>query len=394
MNLALILAVAIVLGRTCRKIHLPALIGEIGAGIVLGPTILGHLSNKGLAHTWLPLAIDLTPTIQSFVSFASAILLFYYGTTIVTKQLPGRRAVLKFAAWSVAIPILFGVVVGLSALHPSPISRLATALTFAVMFAISALPVIVRVFHDLDIHQTRFGTTIIAVASITDLLCWIMLSIVLGYFAPHTVRQSTWIFLTIYLLLLLGFIVLYRIFVWVERRHQQRATHDISSLGIALVAVLVGSWLAQRVGISGVIIAFLVGVTLVQSTSVSPGIVTWIRRLAVWVCGPIFFSIVGLKIDYAKNFQVGTVTLVIGLAYLTKMIAGWWGARSVGWPPRLRIAAGIALSARGAMDIIVATIALESALISPAIFEAFVVMAIITSITTYLVKPILQLSPN
>lgn len=394
LNLAVILAIALLLGWACRRVHLPTLIGEIGAGLILGPTLLGRLVDGHFARAWLPLSYGLPTSFNVVIGAASTILLFYYGTTIWTRQLPGRRAIVSFVAWSVTVPAFFGVIIGISALLPSPISRSSTAAIMAVLFAISALPVIVRVFHDLDLHRSHFGTTIIAVASITDILCWIMLSLFMGYFAPNIARQSLWNFFIFCGVLLLGFLALRRVFAWFEKRSQQRVVDDAKVLGIVTIAILGGGWLAHRVGVHYAMVAFLVGVTVAQFVHLTPGTAVGIRRLALWVCGPIFFSSVGLRTDYAANFQLRTVILVIGVAYLTKMIAGWWGARSIGWPPRLRVVAGIALSARGAMDIIIATIALESALISPAVFEAFVVMAILTSLTTYLIRPILRSQPE
>lgn len=388
LNLFVLLAVALLLGWACRRIHLPALIGEIGAGIILGPTLFSHPTDAATLHRWLLMADGLPPSLRVIIGAASIILLFYYGTTMRLDRLPKRLAVLKFAAWSVTVPVLIGTAVGFISLLPSPTSSLATAAILAVLFAISALPVIVRIFHDLHIHHSQFGATIIAVASVTDVICWMLLSLVLVFFAPNTNQQNIWAFVACYGLLLAGFFVLRHILRFLSQRYQPLITKDAAVLGVVAVSIFGGGWLARQVGIDMAIVSFLVGVMVARYCALAGRSVTWVRRLALWICGPIFFSSVGLRTNFALNFQLGTVITVIGIAYLSKTAAGWWGSRSLGWSYRLRLAAGVALSARGAMDIIIATIALETALISPVVFEAFVIMAIVTSITTYLVRPI------
>lgn len=389
----IVLVTAVIFGFVCRRLHLPALIGEIGAGILLGPTVFTHIATFPQILTWLTQIQERAAVFHPILKIVSIILLFYYGTIVRLNHLPTRRNILQMVGWSLFIPAIFGVAIGLIQIFPTPANRLVTGLILAVLLAVSALPVIARIFLDLGIHQSRFGTTIIAVASINDLVCWIALSLILGYFGP-TVRPLNFVRLVIiYSLLFLVFAFLKQALIWLRKRKVHQRLNDLGSVvGISII-VIAGGLLAQQVGIDWAVMAFFVGVMFGSLGQLSSFSTTWLRRIALWICSPIYFASVGLRTDYFQNFNLRIVVIIIVVAYLSKIISGWLGARALGWPVKLRWAAGISLSARGAMDIIMATIVLASGFISATIFEAFVIMAVVTSLTTYSIRPLVRTLP-
>jgi Kef-type K+ transport system membrane component KefB len=385
-QLAVILSCAVAFGHLARRWHQPAVLGELIGGIVLGPTVLGRIL-PGL-YTWLfPPSVVLMTAQDALIKLGMLFFMFVAGLEVDLLQVrqQGRRAT-SISFWGIAVPLALGV--GLVLWWPElwgaeVQDRLwLFALFLGAALSISALPVIARVLVDLRLLDTHIGTLVMVAATVNDLIGWTIFAVVLSYLTPLAILESNpWLLI----IQTLGFALLTlgltrwiggRVMAWL---HDHLAWPG-GFIGLAAVLVLIAAALAEVLGLHAFFGAFLVGVGLGQGTERSYDAYQTIHHFAINFLAPIYFVSIGLKADFATNFDLLLVVVVLLVACLGKIGGAWLGARLSGMPSREAFVVGFALNARGAIEIILASIALENGLIDQRLFVALVTMALATSL--------------
>jgi Kef-type K+ transport system membrane component KefB len=172
--------------------------------------------------------------------------------------------------------------------------------------------------------------------------------------------------------------VLDKFLMWITRR----IVGPGGAMTIAIVMCFVGAIITEFIGIHPVFGAFLMGVAFGESTHFSERSKEVIHQFVTNIFAPLFFVSVGLKVDFIKNFDLGITLAVIGVAFISKITGGYLGGKAGGLSHKESMAIGFGINARGAMEIILATVALQAGLINEPIFVALTLMAIFTSITS------------
>lgn len=388
LQLSIILIAGRVLAEAARKLNQPAVVGEIVAGILLGPTIFGLFA---------PLQFELLfPTVGSsalvldgFVQVAVILLLFIAGLEVelhlVWQQ--GKQAVYT-STFGMVIPFIIGFTFPYA--FPEFFGREdgADTLTFALFvgtaMSITALPVIARILMDLNIFRTKIGMLVVASAMINDLVGWLIFSVIIsmmGTGAEEAMGLSMTILLTLgftVLMLTVGKGVINRILPWVN----QSFAWPGGLLSLSLGACFLAAAFTEFIGIHAIFGAFILGVALGDSAHMPERAKEIVHHFINNIFAPIFFVSIGLKVNFVANFDLLLVLVVLAIAFAGKIIGSGIGTYLGGNSKRESLAIGFGMNARGAMEIILGLIALENKLIGETFFVALVIMALVTSMTS------------
>lgn len=162
-----------------------------------------------------------------------------------------------------------------------------------------------------------------------------------------------------------------------------------SVLATVLVSMLIFSLITEHIGIHAVFGAFLLGIAVNSSKHFTQDLKDAIHTMTSHVFAPVFFVAVGLKVNFLSSFDAPLILSVLVVAFFTKILAGLLGGALAGLDRRESLATGLGIAARGGMGIILATLSLDAHLINDVLFEALVVMALLTSMASVFIKPLL-----
>jgi Kef-type K+ transport system membrane component KefB/mannitol/fructose-specific phosphotransferase system IIA component (Ntr-type) len=386
LSLACLLGVARLFGELARKFGMPLVVGEILAGLILGPTILGRAAPH--VHTWLFPGGGSQKMLDGYISVAVVLLLVVAGTEVdlgIVKR-RGRSAFLT-SVLGILLPLAGGLLLGFllpdsDLVHPD--QRVLFALFIGVALSISALPVIAKTLLDLGLFKSDIGLLIMGAAMINDLVGWLAFSVLINPMQGNALnlpRVGMTIALTV------GFVTACLAlgrpavnFLLGKLGEQKSAPGRILSLLILLA--LFGAAATQAIGIHAVFGGFIVGITVGDSSRLKGHTRAVIHEFVTNIFAPVFFASLGLHVDFLRAFDLRLCTLVFVIATAAKVIGCTIGARVGGMRIREAAAVGFGLNARGAMEIILALLALDAGLIRERVFVALVTMAILTSLVS------------
>lgn len=385
LSIGIMLLMARFFGELARKLKMPLVVGEIIAGILLGPTILGAYYPQ-LNQAVFPLQGNVPVALNGITSVAVIMLLFVAGMevelSIIRKQ--GTTA-LKTSFLGLIIPMLLGFYVAHYYYEWFGETNISQNLVFSLFIgtamSISALPVIARTLMDLKLFKSKIGMIIIAAAMVDDVIGWLMFSVVLALMKTGTGSSSV--------LYTLGFTILYATVVLTAGKKlidkslpwaQKNFSWPGGVLSVALGLSFIGAAFTEYIGIHAIFGAFIMGIAFGDSVHMTERTREIINQFVTNVFAPLFFVSVGLKINFIANFNLQLVALILALAIVTKLLGAGLGALwgRLSW--RESAAVGFGMNARGAMEIILALLALEAKLIAEPLFVAIVIMAVVTSI--------------
>lgn len=398
-QLSVMLAFGRLMAEVARKFKQPAVVGEIFAGLILGPTILGTFSIDAFDFLF-PSTGASALVLDGFTKVAVVMLLFIAGLEvdlhIVFQQ--GKQAIFS-SLLGLCIPFLLGF--GIPYLFPVyfGVGKTDNALLFPLFMgtamAITALPVIVRIMMDLKLFKTKIGMLVVASAMIDDIIGWMIFSVILGM-----IGRGGQISIGYTLLLTTGFAafmltigrgLLNRILPWVNKK----LAWPGGLLALSLSLCFLAAAFTESIGIHAVFGSFIVGIALGDSEHMSERAKEIVHQFINNIFAPLFFVSIGLKVNFLANFDPWLTLLIIFIAFAGKMIGSGLGTRLGGFTWRESLAAGFGMNARGAMEIILGIVALESGLINEKVFVSLVIMALVTSMTSGpLMKWMLKLSDN
>ncbi|BDD11256.1 hypothetical protein FUAX_36880 [Fulvitalea axinellae] len=384
LQLSIMLVAARLMAEMFRKLKQPGVVGEILAGVVLGPTLLGAISPELFADIF-PMEGTSATVLDGFVQIAVVLLLFIAGLEVelhlVVEQ--GKRAVyvsllslfaplgLGFIG-SYAFPEFFGIV--------NEDQRFVFALFIGTTLSITALPVIARVLMDLDIFKTRMGMLIIASAMIIDILGWLIFSVILSMLDggnPEKLSIGHTIGLTLgftLFMLTIGRGIIDRILPWVNKR----LAWPGGLLSLSMAVCFISAAFTEYIGIHAIFGAFITGIALGDSANLSEKAKEIVHQFVNNIFAPLFFVSIGLHINFIASFNLPLVLALIVLAFLGKVSGAAMGARMGGMAKRESWAVGFGMNTHGTLEVILGTIALEAGLIDKELFVAIVVMVIVT----------------
>jgi Kef-type K+ transport system membrane component KefB/mannitol/fructose-specific phosphotransferase system IIA component (Ntr-type) len=387
-SLAVLLGAAKFAGELMRKLNQPSVLGEIMAGILLGRTVLGHFRPHVYA-TLFPSTGFLPIVLETVTTLGVVFFLLTAGLEIDLRSIfrQGRSAILV-SSFGVIIPFAFGF--GAASVFPAffGASDNADLRIFALFvgtaLSISALPVIAKILMDLNLLRSEMGTVVMSSAMFDDLVGWILFSTILGMMhrsgASFAGVKRT-------VLLVFGFVLLSLTLVrWlidkILPRIQAHTSWPGGVLGFIFTLTLGAASFAEFAGIHAVFGAFITGIAVGESTHLRKRTSELIHGIVTNVFAPFFFASIGLRTNFITNFSLPITVTVIVVACAGKLIGAGLGARLGGMDRRASWGVGLAMNARGAMEMILGLLALQSGLIKEPMFVALVVMALFTSLVS------------
>lgn len=384
LSLALLIGLARILGEFARHVHQPAIIGELLAGVLLGPTVFGTLAPEWQSILF-PHEGPNAVALDGIGSLAIVLFLLVAGMEVdlstVWKQ---GRAAFKVGFLGMMLPFAVGLAGG--GLLPEAFGAepganpVIFALFLATAMSISALPVIAKTLMDLDLYRTDLGVVIVSAAILNDLIGWTIFAFILGMTGAGAGDLSIPITLTLTVLFVGLTLTLGRWLVHRALPVLQAYTHYPGGvLGFAMTCALCGAAMMEFAGVHAIFGAFIVGIAIGDSKHLQERTRTMIDEFISFVFAPVFFASIGLKVNFIADFDPGLVLLVLMIACFGKIWGAVLGAKWGGFAQPDAWAIGFAMNARGAMEIILGMLALELGIIGRHLFVALVVMAIVTS---------------
>jgi Kef-type K+ transport system membrane component KefB/mannitol/fructose-specific phosphotransferase system IIA component (Ntr-type) len=385
--LAVMLASARLLGELARAAGLPLVVGEIAAGIALGPTVLGRLAPG--AGAWLFADPQAQTMIGAYTTIAVVLLLVVVGIDVDVGVLRRRgRSALLTGVFGIVLPAAAGVTLGM--LLPDsdlvdPSHRTTVALLLGVALSISALPVIAKTLLDLGLFKSDIGLLVMAAAMIDDLVGWLALSLLLGpvrgtgYDLTGFGKTVVYAAAFAAVMLVAGRRLIDAILARLERPGTAAAGRVLS---LVILLALFGAAATQAIGLHAVFGGFIVGVAVGGSKRVNERTRTVIEDFVINVFAPVFFASIGLNVDFAAAFDLRLCAIVLLLATVPKLVGCTIGSRIGGLKWREALAVGVGMNGRGAMGILLAAIAHAAGLLKDQMFVALVVMSLATSLAS------------
>lgn len=391
-QVATILFVARLAGWLFGRIGQPRVIGEMVAGILLGPSLLGALA-PGVSHALFP--PQSLGFLESLSQVGLLLFMFLVGLELDPKQLrESGRSALAISLASMALPFALG---GLLAtwLHPRvagpDVTFSSFALFMSVAMSITAFPVLARILAERGLLRSKVGVVALACASVDDVAAWTLLAAIVVWIRA-TERALPW------WAALLGLAAFALVMLTVVRRGARRFADDFEkrgelthgSLAGILLLALASAWVTESLGVHAVFGAFLAGIVMPRHPGLSHELWRRFESVTVVLLLPIYFAFTGLRSSFGLALS-GTMALYTALIVVAA-IAGKWGgalaaARATGLSWRESAAVGVLMNTRGLVELIILNIGLDLGVLSPALFSAMVLMALVT---TFMTTPLLK----
>ncbi|HEX9952386.1 MAG TPA: cation:proton antiporter [Rubricoccaceae bacterium] len=388
-QVAILLFSARALGEVAQRLGQPSVVGEILAGILLGPSLLS--SFVPAAGAWLVPQTEVSGYLLEVVSMTGVMLLLLVTGLETDLSLIRRHARTATGAsfGGIIVPFATGFALGWylpAEFLADPEKRLVFSLFVATAMSISAIPVIAKVLMDLNLMRRDIGQTILAAGMTDDAIGWVLLSIVAGLAGGSAVTLAG-------VGLAFGRVALFMILTltvgrWLVQRLARYVQDEVRAHDrlVTLVVVLTFAWgaLTQGLGMEAVLGAFFVGLLFGNFVRLPPDVTDKIETMTLAVFAPVFFGVAGLKVNLQSLLEprlLAVAAVVILVASFGKVVGTYVGARLVGrrdhWTA---LAMGAGMNARGAMEIIVATIGLSLGILTQDMFSVIVLMAMATSL--------------
>ena len=389
-DIAIIMIVARVFGRAARAVGQPAVVGEIIAGIALGPSLLGLLPGDLDQRLFPP---EVLPYLSVLAQLGLVLFMFIVGLELDMLLIRGREKLAgTISASSVVLPFALGAGLALL-LYPShdetatgPVTPLALALFLGVAMSITAFPVLARILTDRGMHRTSTGVLALACAAVDDIIAWTLLAFVVAVVAgngPLDVLRI--IALTaVFAAAMFGLVrpALRRLNTWYARAG--RLTPDI--LAVVLIGVLVSAYITEIIGIHAIFGAFIFGAIMPRqgAADMTREILERLEQVSVLLLLPLFFVVTGLSTNVGGITGSGLwqLALILVVAIGGKFVGAYLGARVMKVPRRQSTAIGVLMNTRGLTELVILNVGKQLGVLDDELFTMMVLMALITTAMT------------
>ena len=389
-QIVVIVAAARLLGRVARRFGQPAVVAEIIAGIILGPSVLGWLA-PSVSSALFP--VGSLETVRAASQLGLVLFVFLVGLELDPKLLQGRvRASLAISLASIAIPFGLGAALasGLGTIAGAGSSPLELALFLGVAMSVTAFPVLARMLAAHHLLRTRIGTLAITCAAINDLVAWCLLAFVVSLARAGALGGALATTSLSFAFVALMLVCVRPLVAWLVERRRTPLAVTPDAVALAVVGMLVSAWITERIGIHLVFGAFVFGAVVPRRDGFARALAEKLEDIAVVVLLPLFFAVSGLRtrIDLVGSVDhVLACAAVIAVACISKIGGTSLAARATGLRWRDAGALGVLMNTRGLMELMVINMGFELGVFSPTVFSMMVVMVLVTTIAT---SPVLR----
>lgn len=380
--LVVVVGAALLGGGVMRVLRQPPVVGEILAGILLGPSLLGALAPE-VSAALFPSSV--VPLLELVAHLGLVLFMLLVGLEVDTKGLSGRKGLLtSVSAGALVLPLLLGAGAGLLLVQRGTsqgpdaafVVFLATALT------VTAFPVLARILRDRGLAGTTLGSLALGVAAVTDVVAWTLVALAVSLADPG---GDPWVMLggglALAAFLLLG---VRPVLARLDERGVLARMDPKVLLVTAVLGALAAAWVTSSTGLHDVFGPFLLGLALPRSIGVRELLEGRLEHVSTGFLLPAFFVVAGMGVDLPSLLDSGLVLFLAltALAVAGKVAGAYLGARVAALDPRSSLTLGVLLSTRGLTELVVLSIGREAGLLSTELYTALVAMALLTTVAT------------
>ncbi|MBY0489509.1 MAG: cation:proton antiporter [Gemmatimonadaceae bacterium] len=387
LQLVVILLAVRVVGLVAKRLGQPSVIGEMVAGILLGPSVFGALAPAAFAQLFPAASL---PMLNSLAQLGVMLFLFVVGLHVDLGALhrQGSTALVASHA-SIAAPFSMGVALALwlyPHFAPSGVPFAAFALFIGVAMSITAFPVLARILEERHLLGTPIGTLAVACAAVDDVTAWMLLAIVVAIVKAGSVGSA--------LALSLGGTVLFLLLMlrvvrpWLERLVPTAPDGErlpTSAIAVMVLVALVSAAVTEAIGVHALFGAFIAGAVMPRGRAFGERAAAQLSDLLVVLLLPLFFAYTGLRTAFVFDGVGATLVplaMILAVAIIGKVGGTAVAARASGQSWRDAGMLGILMNTRGLMELVVLNIGLDLGVLSPALFAMMVIMALVTTMMT------------
>lgn len=389
LQLFLLIAIAHVLGYLFTRLRQPRVVGEILAGLLLGPSVLGHFAPK-ITQLIFPVGTTAGAAQHDVVLgflYNLGLLLLMFASGAETRGLfsqHDRREIAWLGSVGTALPFVLVLLLSpwlpFDALAGPAHQRISLVLVVGIAAAVTSIPVISKILHDLGILHTRFARLVLGVAVLEDIVLWAVLAIATALAKAAVVPQAR---IALHVALTLVFFGVGLTLAPALLRRLNSARWNIlaktSPVAYVVLVLLAYTAVAALLDVSLVFAAFLAGYAIISDPKRFPEALEAVRKLSFAVFIPLYFAVVGYRLDLGKTFSFTMLAIFLVAACVLKMLAAGAGARLArfNWKDSINLA--VALNARGGPGIVLASVAYDAGIINAAFYTTLVLVAVLTS---------------
>jgi len=391
-QIGVILIVARIVGWLFSKLHQPRVIGEMVAGIMLGPSLLGWVAPGASAALFPQASLGY---LNALSQVGLLLFMFLVGLELDLEQLRklGRAAVTT-SLTSIIAPFILGFLLAIylyPRLSDQSVNFTGFALFMSIAMSITAFPVLARILTERNLLRSRVGAVAITCAAVDDVTAWIILAGIIVLIRSSNLPLPLWMMLAG-----LGVFILFMLVV-VRRalrrlvalyKLQGELTHGI--LAIVLLVVMASGWMTEFLGVHALFGAFLAGAIMPRHHELSQDLWRRCEALVVTLLLPLFFAFTGLRSSFflISGAQMWFYcAVIIALAIIGKLFGSLVAARINGMSWREATAVGVLMNTRGLVELVILNIGLDLGILSQALFSIMVLMALVT---TFMTSPLLS----
>ena len=378
---SLILITARILGEICRRYKQSTVIGEIIAGIILGPSLFGSL----FPHQFNEIFLSQPRSYAAFDGLANIgiiLLMFIAGFEVDLKQIRKQG---KQAASISLMGLVFPFVLGFATVWffhdkifslPST-SRVIPAMFFGTALSITALSVIAKILMDMEMLRSRLGNLILTAAMINDFIGWILFSIIIQLMRTGKQDGS----LSSVEMVLIYTVVLLTVGRWLVDKILLVANKFLpigAMMTLAVCLCLLSAVFTEYIGVRSIFGAFLMGVVVGDSKYFPERLQQILHQFVVNIIAPLFFASIGLRVNFVANFNIELVAIILLIACVAKIIGTGIGSRMSGLSVNESYVIAFGMNSRGSQEIVLGALALQAKIIDEPVFVALIFMTVVT----------------
>jgi Kef-type K+ transport system membrane component KefB len=383
--LVLVIATARALGTLFRLIHQPPVVGEIIAGILLGPSLLGRFAPAASGYLLPP---QIAPYLNVLAQIGVILYMFLVGLELDPALLRKRgHSTVAISHASILAPFLLGGIIALflyPRLSTSDVPFTVFSLFLGVSMSVTAFPVLARILTDRKIHRSRMGVIALTCAAVDDVTAWCLLAFVVGVAEARATGVLATIGLALAYIAAMAFIVRPAM-VRISLMYGNRGRLTQGVMATIFVTLLLSAFATEFIGIHAVFGAFALGAIIPHDSGLARDLTDRLEDVVIVLLLPAFFAFTGLRtqIGLVSGYQAWAIcALIVAVASIGKFGGSAIAARLTGLGWRDSSALGVLMNTRGLMELIVLNIGLELRVISPELFAMLVIMALLTTFAT------------
>ncbi|TXH93562.1 MAG: cation:proton antiporter [Rheinheimera sp.] len=383
-QLALIIVAAQVFGYLAKFIGQPKVVGEMIAGVVLGPSLFGLFWPELQQSIFVA---ETMPILYFGAQLGVGLYMFLVGLEFNTQLFrKNARSAVGVSLAGMIVPFGVGALLCLwlletPGLFAANISFANAALFMGAAIAITAFPMLARIIYERGLAGTALGTLALAAGAIDDAAAWVVLAVVLASFGGGTILAIKAVVGGV----LYASLMLTKVRGWLQPLADKvEKTGVLTAAQLLLVFVLfsISAYAMEWVGLHAVFGGFLLGIAMPRG-KLTELVTARLQKVTVFVLLPMFFTYSGLKtqLNVLASFDVLFIALaILAASIFAKGVACWAAARIGGADNRTAMAVGALMNARGLMELIIINIALKFGVIEQGLFSIMVLMAIVTTL--------------